>query len=35
MISGTVIKGVGGLYTVRLDEEINGEKYIKKAAKGS
>ena len=25
MIKGTVLKGVGGLYTVRLDEEYNGE----------
>ena len=35
MILGTVIKGVGGLYTVRLDEEINGEKYISVRGRGA
>ena len=35
MIFGTVIKGVGGLYTVRLDEEINGEKYINVRGRGA
>lgn len=35
MILGTVIKGVGGLYTVRLDEEINGEKYINVRGRGA
>ena len=28
MILGTVIKCLGGLYTVRLDNEIDGEKYV-------
>ena len=35
MILGTVIKGVGGLYTVRLDSELNGEKYVKVRGRGS
>lgn len=35
MILGTVIKGVGGLYTVRLDSEYNGEKYINVRGRGS
>ena len=35
MILGTVIKGVGGLYTVRLDNEINGEKYVKVRGRGA
>ncbi len=35
MILGTVIKGVGGLYTVRLDEELNGEKYVNVRGRGS
>lgn len=35
MIFGTVTKGVGGLYTVRLDEEINGEKYINVRGRGA
>lgn len=35
MILGTVIKGVGGLYRVRLDEEYNGEKYINVRGRGS
>ena len=28
MIKGTVIKGVGGLYTVRLDSKYNDEEYV-------
>ncbi len=35
MIFGTVIKGVGGLFTVRLDQEYNGEKYINVRGRGS
>lgn len=35
MILGTVIKGVGGLYTVRLDLEYNGEKYVNVRGRGS
>ncbi|MBO5338499.1 MAG: ribosome small subunit-dependent GTPase A [Clostridia bacterium] len=35
MILGTVIKGVGGLYTVRRDSEYNGEKYINVRGRGS
>ena len=35
MILGTVIKGVGGLYTVRLDNEINGEKDVKVRGRGA
>ena len=35
MILGTVIKGVGGLYTVCLDEGINGEKYINVRGRGA
>lgn len=35
MILGTVIKGVGGLYKVRLDQEYNGEKYISVRGRGS
>ncbi|MBQ8546093.1 MAG: ribosome small subunit-dependent GTPase A [Clostridia bacterium] len=35
MILGTVIKGVGGLYTVMLDSEYNGEKIINVRGRGS
>jgi len=35
MILGTVIKGVGGLYTVRLDTEINGEEYVNVRGRGA
>ena len=35
MILGTVIKGVGGLYMVRLDSEYNGEKYVNVRGRGS
>lgn len=34
-VLGTVIKGVGGLYTVRLDTEINGESYVAVRGRGS
>ena len=35
MILGTVIKGVGGLYTVRLDEAVNGEEYASVRGRGA
>ncbi|MBQ3040169.1 MAG: ribosome small subunit-dependent GTPase A [Clostridia bacterium] len=35
MIQGTVIKGVGGLYTVMLDSEYNGQKTINVRGRGS
>lgn len=35
MIKGTVLKGVGGLYTVRLDEEYNGEICAQVRGRGS
>ncbi len=35
MILGTVIKGVGGLYTVALDSEYNGQKTINVRGRGS
>ena len=35
MIKGTVIKGVGGLYTVRLDEEYNNETSVPVRGRGS
>lgn len=35
MILGTVIKCLGGLYTVRLDSEIDGEKYVSIRGRGS
>lgn len=35
MILGTVIKGVGGLYKVRLDQEYEGEKYVNVRGRGS
>ena len=35
MILGTVIKGVGGLYRVRLDQEYEGEKYVNVRGRGS
>ena len=35
MIQGTVIKGVGGLYTVMLDSEYNGQKIINVRGRGS
>ena len=35
MILGTVIKGVGGLFTVMLDSEYNGEKIINVRGRGS
>lgn len=35
MIKGTVLKGVGGLYTVRLDEEYNGETTVQVRGRGS
>ena len=35
MILGTVIKCLGGLYTVRLDSEIDGEKYVTVRARGA
>ena len=35
MILGTVIKCLGGLYTVRLDNEIDGEKYATLRGRGS
>ena len=35
MILGTVIKGVGGLYRVRLDQEYEGEKYVSVRGRGS
>lgn len=35
MIKGTVLKGVGGLYTVRLDEELNGEATVQVRGRGS
>lgn len=34
-VLGTVIKGVGGLYTVRLDTKINGEEYAQVRGRGS
>lgn len=35
MIKGTVLKGVGGLYTVRLDEEYNGTSIAQVRGRGS
>lgn len=35
MIVGTVIKGVGGLYRVRLDQEYNGEEYVSVRGRGA
>ena len=35
MILGTVIKCLGGLYTVRLDNEIDGEKYVGVRGRGA
>ena len=35
MIFGTVIKCLGGLYTVKLDEEFNGENYVNVRGRGS
>ena len=35
MIKGTVTKGVGGLYTVRLDEEYEGERTATVRARGA
>ena len=35
MIQGTVIKGVGGLYTVMLDSEYNGKKTINVRGRGA
>ena len=35
MILGTVIKGVGGLYTVSLDSEYNDEKYVTVRGRGA
>ncbi len=35
MIKGTVLKGVGGLYTVRLDEECNGSCMAQVRGRGS
>ena len=35
MILGTVIKGVGGLYTVLLDSEYNDEKYVTVRGRGA
>ncbi|MBQ8146806.1 MAG: ribosome small subunit-dependent GTPase A [Clostridia bacterium] len=35
MIKGTVLKGVGGLYTVRLDSEYSGNKEINLRARGA
>lgn len=35
MIKGTVLKGVGGLYTVLLDEEYNGQKIVNVRGRGS
>jgi ribosome biogenesis GTPase len=35
MILGTVIKGVGGLYTVRLDTDFNGKIYVNVRGRGS
>lgn len=35
MIKGTVIKGVGGLYTVRLDSKYNDEEYVTVRGRGS
>lgn len=35
MIFGTVIKCLGGLYTVKLDEMYNGEKYVNVRGRGS
>ena len=35
MILGTVTKGVGGLYTVRLDSEYDGKAYVNVRGRGS
>ena len=35
MILGTVIKCLGGLYTVRLDSELDGERYAHVRGRGS
>ncbi|MBO5312699.1 MAG: ribosome small subunit-dependent GTPase A [Clostridia bacterium] len=35
MILGTVLKGVGGLYTVQLDEEYNGKSVVAVRGRGS
>ena len=35
MIKGTVLKGVGGLYTVRLDAEYNGESTVNVRGRGA
>lgn len=35
MIKGIVIKGVGGLYTVRLDSKYNDEEYVTVRGRGS
>jgi ribosome biogenesis GTPase len=35
MILGTVIKGLGGLYKIRLDTPINDEKYVNVRGRGS
>ena len=35
MIFGTVIKCLGGLYTVKLDEEFKGENYVNVRGRGS
>lgn len=35
MILGTVMKGVGGLFKVRLDQEYEGEKYVNVRGRGS
>ena len=35
MIKGTVLKGVGGLYTVRLDEEYKGESLVSVRGRGA
>jgi len=35
MIKGTVLKGVGGLYTVCLDEEYNSSRIVQVRGRGS
>lgn len=35
MIKGTVLKGVGGLYTVRLDEEYKGQETVNVRGRGA
>ena len=35
ILVGTVVRSVGGIFTVMLDEEYNGKNYIEIRAKGA